>query len=95
MRRPALLKMKAVTGLDEFVELDEPLYRARLPLALLLRTGLGQPGPPVVDAREAQRAIAYLRARCSLWSWGATALGSVTGSEQKLRVQAKAAGPPG
>ena len=37
----------------------------------------------------------YWTARCSRSSWRATALGSVTGSEQKLRVQAKAAGPPG
>ena len=37
----------------------------------------------------------YWTACCSRSSWGATALGSVTGSEQKLLVQAKAAGPPG
>jgi hypothetical protein len=37
----------------------------------------------------------YFTARRSRSSWGAIALGSVTGSEQKLRVQAKAAGPPG
>src|SRR3989442_415009 len=35
------------------------------------------------------------KARCRRSSWAAIAAGSVTGNEQKLRVQAKAAGPSG
>lgn len=51
------VKMKAVTGLDDFVELDEPLY-ALASSCSSSQPGLGQPGPPAVDARAAQRAIA-------------------------------------
>ena len=90
------VKMKAVTGLDDFVELDEPLYALAF-LWLFFGPGLGQPRPRALDARTPRRGGrgTYWTARCSRSSWRVTALGSVTGSEQKLRVQAKAAGPPG